>query len=184
MDFPDSQPLPHTPFAYSIPAIIPVPAGSAKCDLAPLIAGGGCGAGAAREAGLVRRRQRRPPSPGAHQPAGVANECGKGPTLPNTHTHRHAHGGGGLGASWPRCWPLGISWTQRPFVLVPPAGLPAPTGCAVAVPTKQASLRGGSSPSNQAQAHSPCPRQQPPPTPVGYPWKACVCSHLSSSQWR
>lgn len=45
MDFPDFRPSPITPFAYSIQAIIWVPApalhssGSRKCDLAPLIAG-------------------------------------------------------------------------------------------------------------------------------------------------
>lgn len=83
--------------------------GSAKCDLAPLIAGGA--------AVLARRRQRRPPSPGAQQPAGVADEGGKGPTLPNTHTYTRTHAHtmvGASGASWPSCWSLGMVLDPEP----------------------------------------------------------------------
>ena len=99
------------------------------------------------------------PSPGAHQPAGVADEGGKGPTLPNTHTHTHTHTRwwGPRGLPGQVAGPWEYSWTQSPLCAGAPTGLSA-----VTVTTKQTSLHGGSSPSNQAQAHWPSPGLQPP----------------------
>ena len=69
---PTPRPSPTLHLLIQSPPLSQSQPGSAKCDLAPLIAGGGCGAGAAREAGLVRLRQRRPPLP-RRPPA-----CGRG----------------------------------------------------------------------------------------------------------
>ena len=60
--------------------------GSAKCDLAPLIAGGGCGAGASREAG--GREDPPPQAPPSLRARPMRVERAR-PCPTHTHTHTH-----------------------------------------------------------------------------------------------
>ena len=99
------------------------------------------------------------------------------PTHTHTHAHTHTRWWGPRGLPGQVAGPWEWSWTQSPLCAGAPTGLSA-----VTVTTTQTSLRGASSPSNQAQARWPCPGLQPP-YPTGVQWKAWLCLHLSSSQW-
>lgn len=143
--------------------------GSAKCDLAPLIAGGA--------AVLARRRQRRPPSPGAQQPAGVADEGGKGPTLPNTHTYTRTHDGGGLGGFLAKLLVPGNGLGPRAHsVLVPPqASVPSPS------PPRRLPSVGPPLPVTRPRPAGPAPGCSHP-TPLGCSGRpGSVCTSLLPS---
>lgn len=163
--------------------------GSAKCDLAPLIAGGGCGAGAAvlvllEKPGWCAGGREDPPPQAPTSLRAWPMRVGRARPCP-THTQRQTRRG---------------RWGPRGFLatLLAPGNTLGPRDPLCCCPSRPARPHRmcsrlphqadfplwGLLSRNQAQAHSPCPRLQPPPTPVGYPWKTWVCSHLSSSQWR
>lgn len=107
-------PLPHCPICLFNPGHYPGPGpGSAKCDLAPLIASGGC-AVLPRKPGWCSREGSLPDG------AGPAPPRRSGPTLPTT---RMVHWGLGTGgASWPSRYtpPPQCLGTESPFLLVAP----------------------------------------------------------------
>lgn len=140
---------------------------SAKCDLAPLIAGG---AGGAMHAG-----GREDPSQALQQPAGVADEGGKGLTLPLTHTHiprtdTHTM----VGASGLPGQAVGPGNGLGPLCAGAPIGLSA-----VTVTTTRLPPVGPPPLSNQAQARWPGPGSAYP-TPLGCSGRpGSVCTSLS-----
>ena len=97
----------------------------------------------------------------------------------HTHTHTHTRDGGGLEGFLAKLLVPGNTPGPRAhFVLVPPqASVPSPS------PPSRLPSMGVPLPVTRPRPTGPPPACSHP-TPVGYPWKAWLCLHLSSSPWQ